>query len=589
MGLAASQARFLAITSRKASCEFRSQQIAQQELSLSRDMEEISEEYQDALNQTQLVWDPDGNGTDLYDLSYNIMMTPSELNNYEPFMLSRRDGKIALNSQYAAAAEAAGLDEKGGLSSGTDKKAAYQKFIEALGNNHMITSSVTIDTLKNGYIEKAGVGEELYGRECGGKMTLTSLISYIDLLTEGAEDGSYPVGSSEYEQAQTLIYDWSYTSGTTEKTIDLETSWNKDFRVNTDGATAVLINGSYDNSSFNLADLLNEDITLLTTNKTNLSTVIETIRNVLKNTSDNSAFDTIINNDVQTWYNAAKTSGNNFENLTAYEQTVLTYVDTLAKGMFSLLMPDEDSRTDQDLNAFYVAMDDLLNRLEISSGSSASILVNESWAKSAVQEAENYNTWYTKGNNHAISLSNLTESFLTNFVNGLNGYSEDYIIKDKVKNSSYITDDAGAYYNVNSNSDTDATLYISEFYSIIFNNIYENGWYENENVNDKDYLDNAIKTGQLFVTSQGSDYYYYQERYVNISGGHISENTDSDAVARAEVEYQNKKSKINTKEEQLELEMKQLDAEISSLTTEYDTVKSLISKNIEKTFTLFNN
>ena len=37
----------------------------------------------------------------------------------------------------------------------------------------------------------------------------------------------------------------------------------------------------------------------------------------------------------------------------------------------------------------------------------------------------------------------------------------------------------------------------------------------------------------------------------------------------------------------LELDMKNLDLEISSLTTEYDTVKSLISKNVEKTFTLF--
>ena len=32
---------------------------------------------------------------------------------------------------------------------------------------------------------------------------------------------------------------------------------------------------------------------------------------------------------------------------------------------------------------------------------------------------------------------------------------------------------------------------------------------------------------------------------------------------------------------------KKLDAEISALSTEYDTVKNLISKSIEKTFTMF--
>ena len=67
------------------------------------------------------------------------------------------------------------------------------------------------------------------------------------------------------------------------------------------------------------------------------------------------------------------------------------------------------------------------------------------------------------------------------------------------------------------------------------------------------------------------------------------ENTDNDAITNAEREYTSKKNKINYKDEQLEIEAKQLDAEISALSTEYDTVKSLISKNIEKTFTLFNN
>ena len=47
------------------------------------------------------------------------------------------------------------------------------------------------------------------------------------------------------------------------------------------------------------------------------------------------------------------------------------------------------------------------------------------------------------------------------------------------------------------------------------------------------------------------------------------------------------KSKLNYKEETLELDMKNLDTEISALTTEYDTVKNLISKGVEKVFTMF--
>jgi len=37
------------------------------------------------------------------------------------------------------------------------------------------------------------------------------------------------------------------------------------------------------------------------------------------------------------------------------------------------------------------------------------------------------------------------------------------------------------------------------------------------------------------------------------------------------------------------LKMKNLDMEISALTTEFDTVKNMISKSVQKVFTMFNN
>ena len=79
--------------------------------------------------------------------------------------------------------------------------------------------------------------------------------------------------------------------------------------------------------------------------------------------------------------------------------------------------------------------------------------------------------------------------------------------------------------------------------------------------------------------------YFYQGHYT--ASGHIAEVTDDDAIAQAEAEYNVKKSKLNYKEESLELKMKNIDTELSALTTEYDTVKNLISKNVEKVFTMF--
>ena len=88
------------------------------------------------------------------------------------------------------------------------------------------------------------------------------------------------------------------------------------------------------------------------------------------------------------------------------------------------------------------------------------------------------------------------------------------------------------------------------------------------------------------MSSLNNDGYYYQTRYNET--GYIKEVTDDDAIARAEAEYQRMKSELTYKENSMDLKSKKLDAEISTLSTEYETVQKLISKNIEKTFTMFN-
>ncbi len=157
MGLAASQARFLAITSRKAYCEFQSMQIAQDKLSVTRELSDISADYQNALNQTKLVWDYDGTGQNPYNLSYGVLMTPTDLNNYNPYLITTRTGAVVLNSQLAEAAKT--ISETG--TSVAPSEAGYHAFIDALANNGAIPKS-TAESIKNNltYSEKAGYGGE---------------------------------------------------------------------------------------------------------------------------------------------------------------------------------------------------------------------------------------------------------------------------------------------------------------------------------------------------------------------------------------------------------------------------------------------
>ena len=87
-------------------------QIAQEKLSITRDLQKAAEEYQNSLNATKLVWDS-GDG-DIYDLTYDVMTTPSSLNGFQPFLITDAQGKLVLSTKMFNAALAAGvINEKG--------------------------------------------------------------------------------------------------------------------------------------------------------------------------------------------------------------------------------------------------------------------------------------------------------------------------------------------------------------------------------------------------------------------------------------------------------------------------------------------
>ncbi len=123
---------------------------------------------------------------------------------------------------------------------------------------------------------------------------------------------------------------------------------------------------------------------------------------------------------------------------------------------------------------------------------------------------------------------------------------------------------------------------IASFYDMLFNQIATKGWVQNDQVTDNEYLQTMLQNGSMYISTIGDDNYYYQGNYATNS--YIKEITDEEGIAIAEAKYNREKDKINAKENIIDMKMKNLDTEISALTTEYDTVKSVISKNIEKTF-----
>ncbi len=575
MGLAASQARFLAITSRKARCEFESMQIAQQKLSLTRELEQATSDYQASLNQSTLIWDPDGSGETPFDVTYDLLMRPSDVNDYMPFLLSRRDGRIALSSSMAQAAKAAGINEDGSIN-GT-KQDVYMAFLDAMVATGGMSETAARSAKAIGLNESAGLGGELLDKTTATEMTLGNMINYIDLKAN--IDPSYATEDEKKVADALNITIGSKDSGALEIKSDLQASSNY-----------LVINGTkQDNSNgeinFTLSDLLSEDVTFAFTSEKNSTSfwkkIVAAVGSVLSGTVLFGGYNGLLN--------LLGVDKGGYSDMTPQERQLLEILDNMFSGFEAIL---DTSQSEIDVTAFNYAIQETLNLLANTQDLGSRNHSNDAF-NDAINEANNYNGFVTKAASKnknfgttAISLSNLAESFLTFYAQAKGGFQDDYYIRQDGKKSSYVTDDQGYYYRIKNGDDgTSKQMFEAEFYSIMFNNILENGWYNNLYIDDKEYLDNALKNGQLFITSINEDGYYYQDRYN--ANGYIMEDTDDDAITQAEREFSAVKLKIEAKEQQLDLDMKNLDLEISSLTTEYDTVKSLINKNVEKTFTMF--
>ena len=101
MGFAASQARFLSLTSRLSDVEYEAQQISQERLSLSNQMDVITDAYADAMqNQIYManVFQDNGMTNTKVALSYEVI-TGDQLNGGLGMMLISESGQIVVASR----------------------------------------------------------------------------------------------------------------------------------------------------------------------------------------------------------------------------------------------------------------------------------------------------------------------------------------------------------------------------------------------------------------------------------------------------------------------------------------------------------
>ena len=91
----------------------------------------------------------------------------------------------------------------------------------------------------------------------------------------------------------------------------------------------------------------------------------------------------------------------------------------------------------------------------------------------------------------------------------------------------------------------------------------------------------SAKTPEM--TAEG--YYWNATAYSSTSDMVSVE--DEVAIAKAEVKYKNTTTEIENQDKKYDQDLKKLDTEHNALQTEYESLKSVIDKNVERSFKAF--
>lgn len=569
MGLSASQARLLTITSRKSDCEYESMRLSHQKIALSRDMNKISSEYDNAMSQTKLMYDYYGNNSESTPLNYNLLMTPSAMNNYTPAPVTDSSGRVVLDSRLAKAARDAGVPQEG--LDGLPSSDVRNKFIDSLASTGYISQLQADNIKKTTYNQLAGVGS-------------ADLVN-VNTTTGTLQDLLQSVEGEYFDFSDVTSFSNQFVNN-----VKLETCSTKKAGIWS------VSSGQAAPNKLSFPDILNGNYMLVAESQSNYNNL----------TVDGGVTDVICN--LSIWDTMFDVFENKLDTGDEYTQAALAYARKMINDMVTNLGAGMDNGSPAfgkvPASGKYNAHEHDGKNIHDNFGDwrcygdkkpsdgprsaahderSVDVIgINGIYAHDDNGDNDNDG----KRSYATINISSMFKSYLTYFAQYMEGIGDSAYEVDKKASTSNFIDDMFTFDIVTSVDTSGDNLLIAAFWDTMFNQICTKGWTENDSVNDQDYLQESLKNGNMYISSIADDGFYYQGNYATHT--YIKEVTDEEGIAQAEARYNREKNKINYKENILDMKMKNLDTEISSLSTEYDTVKSLISKNIEKVFKRYN-
>ena len=577
MGLAASQARLLFITSRQNDVSAQMQRVSNQNMILARDEDEVSEKYNRMLSATKLET------VDGAELSYeNLMGAAGAAAGLTSAAVIMKGNKVALSPASIASY---GLPESGNAGDITKIYPTAKDFVKKVTGSDEIANAVKVDS--------------------GNNATASGGVLNSDMKTQlnnfKTNYGSYPTATNSRE-IQQMLSGAKATISTWTKTHEdnVASSYNLLDLINGNTDGDIIIKLADDNSKggapeseakANVQNLSKSIIDAIAkamgiTNTTQVQAMMkdivdELVNNVPKlNDSGNSAkrysgaspkVDAALRNHSNENVNGIIARGNGYKGTDRDFWKI--NATTLTKYLFAVMM-NLYGNTNENIQAGVGNIRG--GEIDISKWNSFAQMAY----RNTVQDG--------KGATYDIVGLKFDQNQFVNYTTNEKGYSEtEYKKKLASFMGTEVTEEMLTYLgktnasgNAKGGTATGTATAESQasYYKSIYDKLNQYGWITDTLVTDSNKLTEALKNGTYTINGASAK-----------ASGYFEEKTDSNATAKAEAYWKTEMKKIQRKEKQLDTQLTKLQTEYSSLTNDFNSVKSILDANVQKSFTYCSN
>ena len=577
MGLAASQARLLFITSRQNDVSAQMQRVSNQNMILARDEDEVSEKYNRMLSATKLET------VDGAELSYeNLMGAAGAAAGLTSAAVVMKGNKVALSPALIASY---GLPESGNAGDITKIYPTAKDFVKKVTGSDEIANAVKVDSGNNATASGGVLNSEM-------KTKLNNFKTNY---------GSYPTATNSRE-IQQMLSGAKATISTWTKTHEdnVASSYNLLDLINGNTDGDIIIKLADDNSKggapeseakANVQNLSKSIIDAIAkamgiTNTTQVQAMMkdivdELVNNVPKlNDSGNSAkrysgaspkVDAALRNHSNENVNGIIARGNGYKGTDRDFWKI--NATTLTKYLFAVMM-NLYGNTNENIQAGV--------------GNIRGGEIDVSKWNSFAQMAYRNTVQDGKGATYDIVGLKFDQNQFVNYTTNEKGYSEtEYKKKLASFMGTEVTEEMLTYLgktnasgNAKGGTATGTATNESQasYYKSIYDKLNTSGWITDTLVTDSNKLTEALKNGTYTINGASAK-----------ASGYFEEKTDTDATAKAEAYWKTEMKKIQRKEKQLDTQLTKLQTEYSSLTNDFNSVKSILDANVQKSFTYCSN